>query len=76
MGQGKSGGKPPHSKLQPATERRKSMRFAKARSTLSLAACESHLATNQMGGTPIPIPPGICKDVKGKGLREGAFVSV
>ena len=23
-----------------------------------------------------PIPPGICKGVKGKGLREGAFVSV
>jgi hypothetical protein len=23
-----------------------------------------------------PTPPGICKDVKGKELREGAFVSV
>jgi hypothetical protein len=23
----------------------------------------------------IPTPPGICKDVKRKGLREGAFVS-
>jgi len=59
--------------LPPPLKSKRVRKYLKRKGAHGRNACTPGTRRGWKRGRP-PYPPGICKSIKGKGLREGAFV--